>query len=403
MEFMFTEEQEMIRSTAASFLAEVSSPAAVRAAMATESGYDPVVWQRLCVEMCWQAMHIPERYGGLGLGYVELAATLEQMGHCLFCAPFYATVCLGVNSLLVAGNEAQKAQYLPQLATGRTATLAYTGTSGRWDASSVDAVAERQGDGYRLNGTYRFVPDGHTAELLVVAARTSGSCGEEGVSLFVMPADMAGISRSWLPTMDQTRRQAQLEFVDVLVPAAALLGQAGEAWPQLAKIIDLATIAIAADQVGGAQQALDSTVAYLQERVQFGRVIASYQAVKHKAADMMLRAEAARSAAYYAACIADQALAGAVSGRDLAEAASIAKAYCSDAYFFNAGCGIQLHGGVGFTAEYDIQLYFKRAKSTETFLGDGGFHRERLACGLLDESPDGPPAAVAGQRTEAPA
>ena len=143
-------------------------------------------------------------------------------------------------------------------------------------------------------------------------------------------------------------------------------------------------MAIAADQVGGAQQALDSTVAYLQERVQFGRVIASYQALKHKAADMMVKAEAARSAVYYAACIADEALAGNPLGEELAEAASIAKAYCSDAYFFNAGCGIQLHGGVGFTAEYDIQLYFKRAKSTETFLGNGAWHRERLARALLD-------------------
>ena len=153
----------------------------------------------------------------------------------------------------------------------------------------------------------------------------------------------------------------------------------------MAKIIDLATVAIAADQVGGTQQALDMTVAYLQERVQFGRVIASYQAVKHKAADMMVRAEAGRSAVYYAACIADEALSGGPLGRELAEAASIAKAYCSDAYFFNAGCGIQLHGGVGFTAEYDIQLYFKRAKSTETFLGNGAYHRERLARLLLDE------------------
>ena len=396
MDFRFSEEQQMIRTTAEAFLGEVSTSAAVRAAMVTEQGFDPELWQRICSEMYWQAMHIPEAYGGLGLGYVELAATLEQMGRYLLCSPFYATACLAANALLVAGSEEQKARYLPQIAGGTTGTLAYTGCSGRWDAAAVEATCAAGGDGYRINGTYRYVPDGHTAQLLVVAARAEGSNGADGISLFVIPADTPGISRRWLPTMDQTRRQAQLVFDNVVVPAAALMGEAGTAWPQLAKIIDLATVAIAADQVGGTQQALDMTVAYLQERVQFGRVIASYQAVKHKAADMMVRAEAGRSAVYYAACIADEALSGGPLGRELAEAASIAKAYCSDAYFFNAGCGIQLHGGVGFTAEYDIQLYFKRAKSTETFLGNGAYHRERLARLLLDgPAPGGKPEVLA--------
>ena len=384
MEFKFTEEQEMIRDTAEAFLSEVSTSAAVREAMATELGYDPQLWQRVCQEMFWQAIHIPEEYGGMGLGYVELVAMLEQMGRHLFCSPFYSTVCLAANALLVAGNEAQKAQYLPQIVAGTTATLAYTGVSGRWDADAVDVVCQKAGDAYTLSGRYRYVPDGHSAQLLVVAARLPGSAGEQGISLFVLPADTAGITRQWLPTMDQTRKQAELVFDNVSVPAASLMGELGQAWPQLEKIVDLATVAIAADQVGGAQQSLDITVDYLQERVQFGRVIASYQAVKHKAADMMLKAEASRSAIYYAACVADEALAGGELGAQLPEAASIAKAYCSDAYFFNAGCGIQLFGGVGFTAEYDIQLYFKRAKSTETFLGNGAYHRERLAQQLLD-------------------
>ena len=356
MEFKFTEEQEMIRATADSFLAEVSTSEAVRLAMATELGYDPELWQRVCQQMFWQAIHIPEEYGGMGLGYVELMAMLEQMGRYLFCAPFYATVCLAGNALLVAGTQEQKAQYLPEIVSGKTATLAYTGSSGRWDAAAIDVTCEQRGESYFLNGSYRYVPDGHSAQLLVVAARTPGSSGTDGISLFVLPADSAGISRQWLPTMDQTRKQGQLVFENVCLPPESLMGDYGQAWPQLEKIIDLATVAIAADQVGGAQQSLDSTVGYLQERVQFGRVIASYQAVKHKAADMMLKVEAGRSAIYYAACIADEALAGGALGEQLAEAASIAKAYCSDAYFFNAGCGIQLHGGVGFTAEYDIQL-----------------------------------------------
>lgn len=373
----------MIRATADAFLASVSGSDDVRRVMVTQLGYDPQLWQRVCDEMLWQAIHIPEAYGGMGLGYVELVATLEQMGRYLYCSPFYATVCLGVNALLVAGTEAQRARYLPQIVAGSTVTLAYTGDSGRWDAAAVDVICQRCDGDYLLNGRYRFVPDGHSAELLVLAAREAGTVGERGVSLFILPAATAGISRRWLPTMDQTRRQAELVLDNVRVPAGALMGTAGMAWPKLAKIIDLATVAIAADQAGGAQQALDMTVSYLQERVQFGRVIASYQALKHKAADMMVRAEAGKSAVYYAACIADEALSGGESDAALREAASIAKAYCSDAYFFNAGCGIQLHGGVGFTAEYDIQLYFKRARSTEVYLGNSAYHRERLASQLL--------------------
>ena len=384
MEFSFTEEQQMIRDTAEAFLAEVSTSAAVRQAMATELGYDRELWNRVCNELYWPAMHIPEAYGGMGLGYVELVATLEQMGRYLFCSPFFATVCLGVNTLLVAASEEQKHRWLPQIIEGKTATLAYTGVSGRWGPDAVEGVCEPDGDGYRLNGRWRFVPDGHSADVLVVAARQPGTSGAEGVSLFVLPADTPGVSRTWLPTMDQTRKQGELVLEDVSLDAEAMLGGRGKGAAALQTVIDLATVAVAADQVGVAQQSLDSTVSYMQERVQFGRVIASYQALKHKAADMMLKAEAARSAAYYAACVADESLAGEPLGEELPEAASIAKAYCSEAAFFNAGCGIQLHGGVGFTEEYDIQLYFKRAKSGETLLGDAAMHRERVAAGLLD-------------------
>ncbi|PLW81657.1 acyl-CoA dehydrogenase [Kineobactrum sediminis] len=384
MEFRFTEEQEMIRDTAQAFLAEVSTPAAVRGAMVTERGYDEALWKRISEDMMWPALHIPEEYGGMGLGYVELAAMQEQMGRYLLCSPFLATVGFAVNTLLVAGSESQKQRYLPEVVAGKTATLAFMGPGSECDADAVQATFTTEEQGYCLNGEYRYVTDGHSAELLLVAARAPGTSGEAGISLFVLPAETEGVRREWLPTMDQTRKQAALFFDNVRLDASALLGEEANAWPALAKVLDLATIAVAAEQVGVAQQALDSSVAYTSERVQFGRTIASYQAIKHKAADMMLRAEAARSALYYAACIADEALAGNPRGAELAEAASIAKAYCSDAAFFNAGCGIQLHGGVGITAEYDIQLYFKRAKSTETLLGNAAWHRDRLARQLLD-------------------
>lgn len=385
MEFAFTEEQEMIRDTAAAFLAEVSTSEAVRRAMATEQGYDPALWTRICTEMCWQAIHLPERCGGLGLGYVELVATMEQMGRYLLCSPFFSTVCLAGNALLVAGSEAQQAQWLGRLCEGTlAATVAFNGGANRWDAQAITATWRRDADSYVLNGDYRYVIDGHTAELLIVAARAEGSSGEEGISLFLLPAETAGVTRQWLPTMDQARKQAAVSLRNARLDASALMGEPGQGWAPFAKVIDLATIALAAEQVGGCQQLLDMTVAYTGERVQFNRTIASYQAVKHKAADMMLKTEVARSAIYYAACVAQEALTGGPLAGELSEAASVAKSYCSDAYFSVAGDALQLFGGVGFTWEYDVHLYFKRAKSSEHLLGNGALHRERLAVALLD-------------------
>lgn len=385
MEFAFTEEQEMIRDTAAAFLAQVSTSSAIRTAMVTDSGYDSALWSRICDEMYWQAIHLPEACGGMALSYVELVAMMEQMGRQLLCSPFLSTVAMAANAILVAGDTEQQARWLTPIAEGqRTATLAYMSKGGDWSVDAVTGTCASSGEGYVLNGTYRYVIDGHTANSLVVAAREPGSQGEDGISLFLLEASAPGVSRTWLPTMDQTRKQASIELTDVQVGADAVLGRPGEGGSALAKVIDLATIAVAAEQVGGAQQLLDMTIEYTSERVQFNRTIASYQAVKHKAADMMLQVEVARSAAYYAGCVAAEALSGGSLGDELAEAASVAKAYCSDAYFAVAGDALQLFGGVGFTWEYDVHLYFKRAKSSEHLLGNGALHRERLARLLLD-------------------
>lgn len=385
MEFSFTEEQKMIRDTAQAFLAEVSSSNAIRSAMDTEQGFDSQIWQRICEEMYWQAIHIPEEYGGMGLGYVDLVVMLEQMGRYLLCSPFFSTVCLASNALIVAGTDEQKQQYLTQICEGSlTASLAYTSKNGQWDATAVQGIVTAQGDDYVLNGTYRYVLDGHTAQLLIVAARSEGSEGEQGISLFAIDSDTPGVKRTWLPTMDQTRKQAEIVFDNVRVSSSQLMGEENNAWPQLNKVLQLAAIAIAAEQVGGSQQVLDLTVEYTKERVQFGRPIAGFQAVKHQAADMMLRTEVARSAVYYAACVAEEALSGGLLADELGEAASVAKSYCSEGYFKNAGDALQLHGGVGFTWEYDVHLYFKRAKSSELFLGDAAYHREHVATLLLD-------------------
>jgi alkylation response protein AidB-like acyl-CoA dehydrogenase len=374
MRFAFTEEQEELRAMARAFLADHSAPEQVRAAMASELGHDPAVWKRIGAELGWPAVIVPEVHGGLGLTWVELIALLEVCGESLLCSPFFASLALGANALLLAASDAQLAAHLPAIAEGQTrATLAHAERAGRWDSDGVEAVFRRDGDGWLLSGAKRHVLDGHCADLLVVSAREPGSDGERGISLFAVPGDAKGVERRQLSTMDRTRRLAAIELRDVRLPADALLGEPGAAWPALERALDRAAIALAAEQVGGAQRCLDAAVAYGKERVQFGRPIGSFQAIKHRCADMMVRVETARSAAYYAACLA------ADEGPDLSRAASMAKAWCSDAFFACAADSLQIHGGVGFTWEYDVHLYFKRAKSTESFLGDPAFHRERVA------------------------
>jgi len=274
----------------------------------------------------------------------------------------------------VAGTDEQRGEYLPQIATGQLlATLASTEASGRWDAYGITASVRSDGSDYRISGAKRFVLDGHCADLFIVAARAEGSRGTSGLSLFAVPAGAPGVERRALSTIDQTRRLSAVGFDDVRVPATALLGEAGGAWPALSKILDLAAVALAAEQVGGAQRVLDLSVRHANERVQFGRPIGTFQAIKHTCADMMVAVESARSASYYAACVASE------DSDELPVAASLAQVAASDAYFRCAADAIQIHGGVGFSWEYDVHLYFKRAKSTESFLGDPDYHRERVA------------------------
>jgi alkylation response protein AidB-like acyl-CoA dehydrogenase len=374
MHFAFTEEQEELRSQARGFLGEFSSPGQVRKAMASERGYDPELWGRISAELGWTAVVIPEEYGGLGLSHVELVALMEEMGAALLCAPFLSSVCLAGSALVLGGSEAQKREHLPGIADGSTiGTLAYMESNGRPDATGIEALARRDGGDFVLTGSKSFVLDGHTAGLLLVAARRPGSSGEEGVSLFVLPSDRPGLGRRLLPTMDQTRKQAELVLEGVRVPASALMGEEGEGWKILSGALDLAAVALAAEQVGGAQRCLDMSVAYAKERVQFGRPIGSFQAIKHKCADMMVEVESARSASYYAGWAASQGT------EDLPVAAALAKAFCSDAYFRCAAQSLQIHGGVGFTWEYDVHLYFKRARSSEILFGSPAYHRERVA------------------------
>ncbi|MGH9301445.1 MAG: acyl-CoA dehydrogenase family protein [Acidimicrobiales bacterium] len=366
MNFAFSEEQDELRKSVRRFLDDKSPISEVRRLMDGTEGYDPAVWSQMGSQLGLQGLIIPEEFGGSGYTYVELIVVLEEMGRSLLCAPYFATVALATNAILASGDAGAAKDYLPDIASGSTvATLAFTEDNGRWDAAGIECAASADGDGWKLDGHKMFVIDGHVANLIVVAARTA-----KGVSLFAVQGDASGLERKALSTMDQTRKQARLEFSST---PARLIGTEGEAEAVLTTTLDLAAVALAAEQVGGAQCCLDMSVEYAKVRVQFGRPIGSFQAIKHKCADMLLEVESAKSAAYYAGW------AAAEDSDELPVVASLAKAYCSDAYFHAAAENIQIHGGIGFTWEHDAHLYFKRAKSSELLLGDPTYHRELLA------------------------
>ncbi|HEX7166014.1 MAG TPA: acyl-CoA dehydrogenase family protein [Acidimicrobiales bacterium] len=366
MNFAFSEEQEELRKSVRKFLETKSAETEVRRLMETTEGYDPDVWNQMGQQLGLQGLAIPEEYGGSGYGYVELIIIFEEMGRSLLAAPYFSTVALAANALLAIGDDAAKKEYLPGIASGETiATLAFTEDNGRWDVDGIQLEATKSGDGYTLDGHKMFVLDGHVANLIIVAARTAG-----GISFFAVDGDASGLTRTPLATMDQTRKQARLEFAGT---PARLIGTEGGGEQALVKTLDLAAVALAAEQVGGAQKCLEMSVEYAKVRVQFGRPIGSFQAIKHKCADMLLEVESAKSAAYYAGW------AAADDSEELPVVASLAKAYCSEAYFHAAAENIQIHGGIGFTWEHPAHLYFKRAKSSELLLGDPAYHRELLA------------------------
>ena len=365
MNFAFSEEQETLREFVRNFLEEKSSEASVRDQMETDSGFDPDVWQQMSEQMGLQSLIIPEEFGGQGFGYVELIVVLEEMGRSLLCAPFFSSVVLAANTLIHSGDESAKAELLPQIASGTIATLAFTEENGKWDQSGITMQASESDGGYTLDGSKMYVLDGNTAEIILVAAQTAN-----GISLFNVNAEAEGLTRTSLATMDQTRKQSKIDFSGT---PATLIGEEGKGWDILSTVLDLAAVGLAAEQVGGAQMCLDMAVEYAKVRVQFGRPIGSFQAIKHKCADMLLEVESAKSAAYYAGwCAAEM-------NDELPSTASLAKAYCSEAYFHAAAENIQIHGGIGFTWEHPAHLYFKRAKSSELLFGDPTYHRELLA------------------------
>lgn len=370
MQFTFTDEQTEFRSILRRYFADKSPTAEVRRLMETGTGWERENWRKLNQELGLTAVHIPEAYGGQGFGFVELGIVLEEMGRALLCAPYFATAALAATAILNAGSEAEKRRLLPSIASGDSvATLAFTEANGRWESAGTALTATPSGGKYRLDGAKSFVLDGHAADLVIVLARAPGTTGETGLSLFTVAGDAPGLERQLLQTIDQTRKVARLRFQSV---EAELLGEAGQAAEPMAKTLTQAAVCLANEMVGGAERLREDALDYAMMRMQFGRPIASFQAIKHKAADMLAEVELAKAAAYYAAA------AAAEDDPDLAAIAALAKASASDAYMQTAIHAVQIHGGIGFTWDNDTQLWFKRAKSSEVFLGDPSHHREAM-------------------------
>jgi alkylation response protein AidB-like acyl-CoA dehydrogenase len=374
MDFGFNEEQEMLRATARKFLENECTSEFVRKRMAEDAGVTEEFWTKLA-EQGWLGLIYDEEYGGSGLGIVDLTVLMEEMGRAVMPGPFFSTVLLGGLTIKEAGSAAQKKEWLSKIAAGKAkATLAWTEPNARWDAAGVTTTAKESGKGFVLNGVKLFVPDAHLADVLVVVARTrEGTSPEDGIGLFLVNKAAKGLAVKLLPTMDQTRKICEVRLNDVSVGADAVLGDKHGGWAPLARVLERATVALCAEMCGGAQRVLDMTTDYAKIRIAFGKPIGSYQGVKHKAADMLVDVENAKSLTYYAAWAVDENV------PEAALAASMAKAYTSDAYRKVSGAGIQLHGGIGFTWEHDLHLYFKRAKSSEFTFGDATYHREKVA------------------------
>ena len=375
MHFGWTAEQELLRGTAREFLERECPISRVREWMEDPRGYSPEVWAQLA-ELGWLGLLIPEAYGGSGLGFVDLVAILEETGRALLPSPFLATL-QGTLAVLRAGNATQREEILGAVAAGeRILSFAITEESGTEDARDLETRAARDGSGYRVTGIKLFVPDGQNADQIVVVARTgadvaqTGADAESGMSLLLVDRGAPGLEVRPLESIDPTRRIAELRLDGV---RAELLGEDAAGWNTWCWVRDRGLVALAAEAVGGVEKVLEDAVAYAKQRVQFGKPIGVNQAIKHKCADMLIDLESSRSITHYAAWNAAQ---------DLEETslfASMAKAFTSDAYRRASAENIQIHGGVGFTWEYDCHLYFRRAKAIEVSYGDSVHHREQVA------------------------
>jgi alkylation response protein AidB-like acyl-CoA dehydrogenase len=372
MDLSLTEEQQLLQDSARDFLRQECPTTHVRAMEEVLTGYSPELWQKM-TELGWAGLMFPEQHGGSGYTFVELCVLLEECGRALLPSPFHATVLTFGLPILFGGSAAQQAHYLPAIAAGKhLGTLALTEPSASFEPSGVNVRAVAHNGGFVINGTKLFVTNAHTADTLLVAVRSSDAGGPAGgISLLLVPGNTPGVTKTPLQTI-AADRQFEVEFRQVEVGAEALLGPLHEGWPLIKQTIAYATVAKCSDMVGMAQAAFDMAVDYAKNRVQFGRPIGSFQTIKHKCADMVIDVDGSRFITYRAAwCLAN--------GQEATQEIAMAKAWTSDACRRVCAAAHQIHGGIGFTKEYDLQLYFRRAKQAEVLYGDADIHREMVA------------------------
>jgi alkylation response protein AidB-like acyl-CoA dehydrogenase len=370
MDFAYSEEQEAFREHLQRFVRDELPTSERRRLTLCPNGLDRGLWKKMAEELGLLGLQIPEQYGGQGFGFLELGIVFEELGAALLCSPLFATSCLATGAILNAGSDEQKQRLLAPIAAGDCiATLALLEANGRWDASGITLVARPDGEEYVISGEKRFVVDAQNADLLVVAARLEGSQGDEGITLVALATDSPGVDVSPIEALDESRKLAHVSFLDA---RGERLGGAASAGPALYKTLDQAAVALAAESAGGASTCLDMAVAYAGSRVQFARPIGSFQAIKHKCAEVLLEVESARATARWASWVIEH------DEANLPEAASLAKATCSDAYLRTAQENLQIHGGIGFTFEAEPHLYYRRARSSEEMLGNPAYHRTRM-------------------------
>ena len=370
MKFSFSEEQEEFRSVLRRFLEDKSPTKEVRRLMATPSGWEKEEWFQMNKELGLTAVAIPEEYGGHGFGLSEQCIILEEMGRSLLCAPYFSSAVLAANAILYGASEDQKKNLLPRIASGETiAALAFTEENGHWDTLRVQLTASEKDGKYKLSGVKSFVLDGHTADLIIVLATTHKANDKPELSLFAVDGGATGLTKNLLNSTDETRKLARLKFSNV---EGQLLGSGETVEKAMQTTFIKSCIGLANEMVGGAERLRQDALDYVKMRMQFGRSIASFQVTKHKATDMLADVELAKSAAYFSAAAFDD------SDKDIVATASIAKAAASEGYMQTAINAVQMHGGIGFTWDNDTHLWFKRAKSSEVFLGTPDYHRELM-------------------------
>ena len=370
MNFGFTEEQEMLRDQVRKFLDKQCPIPEVRKLSNTKSGYSAEHWQEMA-SLGWLGLTIPEDFGGSGLGWVDMVALLEETGRTLYPSPFISNA-LAATVIAEQGNSEQKQKWLPKLADGSLiGTVAILEADDFLDPSGIQLQANDEGDDVVLSGEKHFVSDAAQASLFVVACRTGN--GAEDISLVVIESDTAGLRLTDCVNMDQTKREGMLTLSDVYVKADSILGERNRAWPAITRLTDCGAVAVTAEMIGAAEAALAITTQYAKDRTQFGSPIGRYQGVKHPLADMYVDIESFKSLLYYAAWTVDE------SPEELSRSVSLAKAYASESFpRIGVDC-IQLHGAIGYTAEYDIQLFLKRSKWARPKFGDADFHYDRIA------------------------